>query len=88
MSTHRFLLVDHPDGRQTIAVCTTAEIGQLFPAEAVARLALGRAVTHDGKPHTDMQAFLNAHRDDALPLGVIISRLLRRMARTPEEAVV
>lgn len=39
MSTHRFLLVDHPDGRQTVTVYTATEIGQIFPAQAVARLA-------------------------------------------------
>lgn len=87
MFTHRFLLVDQPDGRQTIAVYTATEIGQLFSAEAVARLALGQSVLLNGKRHTDMQAFVNVHRRVNEPRASVIERMRQRLAGSPRGAV-
>lgn len=67
-ATHRFILVDQPDGRQTTHVYTATELAEKLTSLQVACLGLGRTITIDGKPWTDMQAHVNAARKAPLQL--------------------
>lgn len=88
----RYHLVDHPDGRQTVAVYSASEIAALFNDEEIARLGIGLPVIHQGQRHTDMQAFLMARRPQAAspapgPFDALRAALRQRMRalRSPGE---
>lgn len=76
----RYHLVDHADGRQTIAVYSLSELAEMFSTEGVAFLAIGKPVMHSGKRHTDMVAYLNANRTVNAPRATVIDRMRRRLA--------
>lgn len=69
--THRFHLVTHPDGRQTVAVYSATEVSQIFSAEAIAFLMVGKFVVRDGKRHVDLVAFHNHHADSDPAPGLL-----------------